>query len=144
MKTYQYNMAKVRNGKGNGFTLIELMIVVAIVGILTAVAYPAYRSHVLKSNRASAKAFMQVIANKQEQLFPDQRAYSAATVIGDFAIAPFSLTVPTDVSDYYAVTAAVTTNPPGYTITAAPKSGSVQASDGNLTLNNKGVKTGTW
>ena len=40
----------------NGFTLIELLIAVAIVGILSAIAYPSYQQHVMKTKRAEAQA----------------------------------------------------------------------------------------
>ncbi len=59
-----------------GFTLIELMIVVAIVGILAAVVYPSYSEFVIRSNRAEAPQELVRIANLQEQLFVDSRAYT--------------------------------------------------------------------
>ncbi|MFT6987857.1 MAG: type IV pilus assembly protein PilE [Psychromonas sp.] len=63
--------------KSYGFTLIELMITVAIVGILAAVAYPSYSDFVLRSNRTEAQRELLRYANLQEQVFVDSRAYSA-------------------------------------------------------------------
>jgi type IV pilus assembly protein PilE len=59
-----------------GFTLIELMIVVAIVGIIASVAYPSYSDFVVRSNRAEAPQELIRLANLQEQLFVDSRAYT--------------------------------------------------------------------
>ena len=59
-----------------GFTLIEVMIVVAIVGIIAAIAYPSYAQYVQKSARAEARAALLDLANRQEQYFVDNRVYS--------------------------------------------------------------------
>ena len=60
----------------NGFTLIELMIVVAIIGIIAAVAYPSYVEHVNKGSRTEAMTSLLDIANRQEQFFADNHRYA--------------------------------------------------------------------
>ncbi|MFT5635176.1 MAG: type IV pilus assembly protein PilE [Cognaticolwellia sp.] len=61
----------------NGFTLVELLIAVAIVGILAAVAFPSYTDFVSRSNRTEAQRELLRIANMQEQFYVDTRAYTA-------------------------------------------------------------------
>lgn len=61
-----------------GFTLIELMIVVAIIGILAAIAYPAYTSYVQRGNRAIAKTILVEIASRQESYLSDRKSYADA------------------------------------------------------------------
>ena len=59
-----------------GFTLIEVMIVVAIIGILASLVYPSYTDFVVRSNRAEAPQQLVRLANLQEQLFVDSRFYT--------------------------------------------------------------------
>ncbi|MBE0345736.1 type IV pilin protein [Pseudoalteromonas peptidolytica] len=59
-----------------GFTLIEVMIVVVIIGIMSAIAYPNYTDYVRRGARAEAMTVLLDAANKQEQFFVDNRRYS--------------------------------------------------------------------
>lgn len=121
--------------KNRGFTLIELMIAVAIIGILAAVAYPSYASYIIKSNRAAAKAQMLDIANREQQFLLANRAYATKTVLEASGYA-----LPSEVSSKYSYDIAVGAGTsPTYTITFTPTG--TQASDGNLMLNQDGVKS---
>lgn len=118
-----------------GFSLIELMITVVVVGIVAAVAYPSYQQYLRRGARAEAQAQMMDIAARQGQFLIDNRAYAAS-------VAALGVSIPSSVSTKYTIAIATVAAPPTFTITATPVSGSSQASDtcGTLTLNSAGAK----
>lgn len=118
-----------------GFSLIELMIVVAVIGILSAIAYPSYQNHVIRASRTAAQSEMLNIANKQAQFLLADRAYASKTTL---AASGFAL--PDDLSSRYTYAIVIgSTTIPTFTITFTAIG--VQSTDGDLTLDNTGAKT---
>jgi len=119
-----------------GFTLVELMITVAIVAILAAIAYPSYQQYIIRGKRTAAKATMMDLANREQQYLLANRIYAdtAAFTANGYA-------APSDVTESYSWTVTVdnTATPPSFIITFSPTG--TQASDGDLTLNSQGIKT---
>ena len=123
--------------KNRGFTLVELMVVVAIVAVLAAIVYPSYQNHLRKARRADAQTFMMDVANREQQYLLDARAYAT----GSGALTSLNVTTPSTVATYYTVSVAAGAATPSFTITATPIAGTPQVSDGALTLDNTGAKT---
>ncbi len=117
-----------------GFTLIELMIVVAVVALLAAVGYPSYRDHVAKAQRSQGQQILSEVAQRQEQYLLDRRAY--ATAASELSWGP-----PAD-SKYQAPVFTVDNSvvPPRYLVCMTPASGSNLAArnDGRLCINSRG------
>jgi type IV pilus assembly protein PilE len=136
----------------SGFTLIELMITVAIVGILAAIALPSYQDSVRKSRRADAKAALLGLANGMERQFTVSNSYcdvggadGADTGCGDSAISETGTASIYPVSPETSVNYTVTISAAAagtYTLSAAPVAGTGQENDkcGTLTLDQAGIK----
>lgn len=126
-----------------GFTLIELMITVAVIAILAAIAVPSYYQYILRSNRSAAESVMQEIASAQERYMVDSRQFAGALTTLGYG-------VPNTVSPSYsvalvAVAASVSGGTaPTYTITAKPINGQTRDTTcGTLTLKGDGTKLPT-
>ena len=125
-----------------GFTLIELMIAVAIVGILTAIAYPSYQGYVQSARRADAQADLLELAQWMERQFTVNGNYNSSTDNDndfDRDDLPFQKS-PVDGNDtFYNITVvgAATT----FTLTATRAGAQVGDRCGNMTVNQTGAKT---
>ncbi len=116
-----------------GFTLIELMVAVAIVGILAAVAYPSYQQYVSKSRRSEAKSLLLDAAAREEQYFMDNRAYTTTMTSSGLGYSSTS-----SEHGYYTLSAAITATT--FTLTATAQGSQADDACGNFTLTNDGTK----
>lgn len=121
--------------KTGGFTLVEMMVVVAIVGILAAIAYPSYTNYVRRTHRAEITELMSETAQNME------RWYSKYGTYMDITTAPTATFTPPSSNAWYNV-AFSSRSATGFTLTATPVAGSIMASDtcGTLTLDNTGAR----
>jgi type IV pilus assembly protein PilE len=138
-----------KNKKMNqqGFTLIELMIVVAIVAIIAAIAIPSYNSSVIKSKRAIGKAELLEVLARQEQHFVNNKAYATTLTALGYGANPYLIDDQGDetaADPIYQIALAPGGSTTTFTLQAIPQNS--QASDtqcGTLQISNTGLKSAT-
>lgn len=122
-----------------GFTLIELMIVVAIIAILAAVAFPSYSNYVVRSNRVDMQAHMLQLATTLERYKSQRLSYTGVTLA---AINNNSTNFPTSGTAKYGLTLNLTpaanTVKTGWELVATPTSGGQQVGDGAMIVDSQG------
>lgn len=120
-----------------GFTLIEIITVVAILGIIAAIAIPSYNKMVMKGRRSDAKVTLMKISQQLERCFTENNAYTVAAGCKNYNNTNSD-------EGFYTITAAQ--NATTYALTAVPKAGTYQTNDtdcAQFTLNQAGTKGAT-
>lgn len=124
-----------------GFGLIEVMVTVAIIGILLAIAYPSYQSHIINSHRAEVESTLEAMATAMERYRGENSTYAGARGAGNIPNSNvFPSQAPIDSSDkVYNLTIPAEAER-SYTLRATPIAGTVQDGNGYLELTSTGIK----
>jgi type IV pilus assembly protein PilE len=126
-----------------GFSLMEVIVVMVMLGILAAIAIPNYSEYVRRGHRSAAQAYLLDLASRQVQFYLDRRVFADN-------VTALNLAAPTEIASRYNVAIAVVAGPPAtFTITATPTGSQTGDRCGNLTIDQTGARgaaatTGCW
>ncbi|MBX3712831.1 MAG: type IV pilin protein [Lysobacter sp.] len=134
----------VSSRRVHGFTLVEMVIVVLIISVLAAIAYPAYQNHVIKTRREAAKACLMEMQQFMERFYTTNLRYDQ-TVPGGAAVALPPCQAGTDVTNHYQVALDGAPTRTTYRLRAVPqgRQATVDTYCGTMSINNQGGKAVT-
>lgn len=132
----------VKPGMNKGFTLIEVMVVVAIVAILAGVALPSYLNHLIRASRIQAQTEMLDMGSLEEKIYLNANAYTSnvTAAYDGKATGGLGKTSGKSKDARYTYSVSVGASSQSFVLTATPVAGTQQASDGNLSLSETGQK----
>lgn len=112
-------LRRVRGRSGNGgFSLLELMITLVIIGILMSLAMPGYREYMRRANQAAAKAVLMDVSSRQEQYLMKSGAYSSSYTVAGCVFGELAYTVPAEVCTNFDIALTAGTLPDTYSVDA--------------------------
>lgn len=124
------------SGRKRGFTLIELVVAIAIVAILSAIAIPSYRDSMFRARRADGREMLQRVASAQERFYTNRNVYTADLT----TVAGLNLGTTNSEAGHYTLAVALDATAQTFTLTATPAGDQVGDDCGNLTVNNVGAR----
>mgnify|MGYP005704109999 FL=1 len=141
----------------SGFTLVEMLIVVTIIGILASIAYPSYQQYIVKANRAAAQQFLLEAASVQHQYFlaNNGNGYASEVVLygansgekGGCDASGGLISPPDNVCEFYRTRSLPKLGAQTFRVRAIPDrvgAGAIQNGDGTLEVHSDGSKVGPW
>ena len=147
MKPVKLNTIPESRPRQRGFTLVETMVVIAIIALLASIGYPRFTTYLTRAKRATAKSFMLIVADRQEQYFLDNKQYAAGLTDLGYAQNTVALdnngvvTVVTNPARTYLVDLS-NTSATTFTVDAAPElaQAAQDINCGTLTLTHTGLR----
>lgn len=124
------------HGRKRGFTLIELVITIAIVAILAAIAIPSYQNSMFRARRADGREMLQRVASAEERFYTNRNVYTADLTTA----AGLNLITADSEAGHYTLAIVVDATGQTFTLTATPAGDQVGDRCGNLTVNNVGAR----
>lgn len=123
-----------------GFTLVELMITLAIVAILALIAYPSYVQYLVKGSRSAAQTELQELSSMQEKIYLNSNGYTGNLMTAYDATSAGGLGKTTGMTADGKYTLQLVAAGQSYRITATPLAGTAQAADGSFSIASDGAK----